>query len=96
MQRPGNRSGRSTRRAYVDGQPPNGTGYVHRGLAAWRDQRDGNKLRIFLNSRYRSICLDAETGTLVESFGEKGIVDLEPEPDLADREEALHRTPRRP
>ena len=63
-------------RAYVDGQPPNGTGYVHRGLAAWRDQRDGNKLRIFLNSRYRLICLDAETGTLVESFGEKGIVDL--------------------
>ena len=63
-------------RAYVDGQPPNGTGYVHRGLAAWRDQRDGNRLRIFLNSRYRLICVDAETGTLVESFGEKGIVDL--------------------
>ena len=63
-------------KAYVDGQPPNGTGYVHRGLAAWRDQRDGNKLRIFLNSRYRLICLDAETGTLVESFGDKGMVDL--------------------
>ena len=63
-------------KAYVDGQPPNGTGYVHRGLAAWRDQRDGNKLRIFLNSRYRLICLDAETGTPVDSFGAKGIVDL--------------------
>ena len=24
-------------KAYVDGQPPNGTGFVHRGLAAWRD-----------------------------------------------------------
>jgi len=63
-------------KAYVDGQPPNGTGYVHRGLAAWRDQRDSNKLRIFLNSRYRLICLDAETGTPIESFGAKGIVDL--------------------
>jgi quinoprotein glucose dehydrogenase len=63
-------------KAYADGQPPNGTGYVHRGLAAWRDQRDGNKLRIFLNSRYRLICLDAATGTLVESFGNKGVVDL--------------------
>jgi quinoprotein glucose dehydrogenase len=63
-------------KAYVDGQPPNGTGYVHRGLAAWRDQRDGNKLRIFLNSRYRLICLDAATGALVESFGTGGIVDL--------------------
>ncbi len=26
-------------RAYADGQPPNGTGFVHRGLAAWRDRR---------------------------------------------------------
>ena len=60
-------------KAYVDGQPPNGTGFVHRGLAAWRD--DG-KLRLFLNSRYRLLCLDAETGELVESFGNKGVVDL--------------------
>ena len=43
-------------KTYADGQPPNGTGYVHRGVAAWRD---GNKLRIFLNTRYRLICLDA-------------------------------------
>jgi quinoprotein glucose dehydrogenase len=60
-------------RAYADGQPPNGTGFVHRGLAAWRDH---GKLRIFLNSRYRLICLDAATGTPVESFGNKGMVDL--------------------
>jgi quinoprotein glucose dehydrogenase len=59
--------------AYADGQPPNGTGFVHRGLAAWRDN---GKLRLFLNSRYRLICLDAETGALVESFGTKGVVDL--------------------
>ncbi|MCC7127135.1 MAG: pyrroloquinoline quinone-dependent dehydrogenase [Acidobacteria bacterium] len=59
-------------KAYEDGQPPNGTGFVHRGLAAWRD---GDKLRIFLNSRYRLICLDASTGLPVDTFGDHGIVD---------------------
>ena len=49
-------------KAYEDGQPPNGTGFVHRGVAAWRDTANGNKLRIFINSRYRLICLDAATG----------------------------------
>ena len=58
---------------YEDGQPPNGTGFVHRGLAAWRD---GSKLRLFLNSRYHLICLDADTGKLVQSFGNKGMIDL--------------------
>ena len=24
-------------KSYVDGQPANGTGYVHRGIAVWRD-----------------------------------------------------------
>lgn len=60
-------------KAYEDGQPPNGTGFVHRGLAAWRDH---GKLRIFLNSRYRLICLDAMTGRPVESFGDHGTVDI--------------------
>lgn len=60
-------------KAYEMGQPPNGTGYVHRGVAAWRD---GGKLRIFMNSRYRLICLDAETGKPVNSFGDNGVVDL--------------------
>ncbi|HEU5452467.1 MAG TPA: pyrroloquinoline quinone-dependent dehydrogenase [Terriglobales bacterium] len=59
--------------AYVDGQPPNGTGYVHRGVAAWRDK---SKLRIFMNSRYRLICLDAATGEPVKTFGDNGVVDL--------------------
>ncbi len=63
-------------KAYEDGQPPNGTGFVHRGVAAWRDRRAGNKLRIFINSRYRLICLDAATGTVVPSFGDGGVVDL--------------------
>lgn len=60
-------------KAYELGQPPNGTGWVHRGVAAWHD---GTKLRIFMNSRYRLICLDAATGTPVESFGDHGFVDL--------------------
>src|SRR4051812_46635455 len=59
--------------AYEAGQPPNGTGFVHRGVAAWRD---GDKLRIFLNTRHRLICLDGRTGELVTSFGAGGAVDL--------------------
>jgi quinoprotein glucose dehydrogenase len=60
-------------KAYEDGQPPNGQGFAHRGVAAWHD---GNNLRIILNSRYRLIQLDAKTGALVTSFGNSGIVDL--------------------
>jgi quinoprotein glucose dehydrogenase len=60
-------------KAYELGQPPNGTGLVHRGVAAWRD---GAKLRIFINSRARLICLDAATGKPVDSFGDHGTVDL--------------------
>jgi quinoprotein glucose dehydrogenase len=60
-------------KAYVAGQPPNGTGFVHRGVAAWRD---GPALRIFMNSRTRLICLDAKTGEPIDGFGDHGIVDL--------------------
>jgi quinoprotein glucose dehydrogenase len=63
-------------KAYEDGQPPNGTGFVHRGVAAWHDSQAGGKLRIFMNSRYRLIALDAATGQPVDSFGDHGIVDL--------------------
>ena len=59
--------------AYADGQPPNGTGFVHRGVAAWRD---GGKLRIFMNSRAKLICLDAATGQPLDTFGTHGVVDL--------------------
>jgi quinoprotein glucose dehydrogenase len=62
-------------KAYVDGQVPNGTGFVHRGVAAWRDSKNG-KLRIFMNSRSHLISLDAETGKPVRDFGDNGIVDL--------------------
>jgi len=63
-------------KAYEDGQPPNGTGFVHRGIAAWRDGAAGNALRIFINSRYHLICLDAATGRPVDSFGTHGSIDL--------------------
>jgi quinoprotein glucose dehydrogenase len=59
--------------AYAAGQPPNGTGLVHRGVAAWRD---GARLRIFMNSRAKLVCLDAATGAPVEAFGAHGVVDL--------------------
>ena len=63
-------------KAYEDGQPPNGTGFVHRGVAAWRDRAAGNKLRIFINSRYRLFALDAATGRPIDSFGTHGAIDL--------------------
>jgi quinoprotein glucose dehydrogenase len=60
-------------RAYAAGQPPNGTGFVHRGVAAWRDR---GQLRIFLNTRDRLICLDARTGEPMTSFGVNGAISL--------------------
>jgi quinoprotein glucose dehydrogenase len=59
--------------AYRFGQPSNGTGFVHRGVATWTD---GGERRIFMNSRWRLIAIDARTGTLVRSFGDTGVVDL--------------------
>jgi glucose dehydrogenase len=60
-------------KAYEEGAPASGQGFIHRGVAAWRD---GDKLRIFMNSRYHLICLDAVTGRPVESFGNRGSVDI--------------------
>ncbi len=62
-------------KAYADGQPPNGMGFVHRGVAVWRDTRTG-ALRVLMNSRYRLIELDAKTGRPVPGFGNGGVVDL--------------------
>jgi len=59
-------------RAYEGGMPALAGGFRHRGVAAWRD---GDKLRIFLASRHKLICLDAETGTPVAAFGTNGVVD---------------------
>ena len=64
-------------KAYADGQPPNGTGFVHRGVAAWRGTGAASgQTRIFMNSRARLIALDAKTGEPITSFGTNGIVDL--------------------
>ena len=60
-------------KAYLAGQPPNGTGFVHRGVATWTD---GHQRRIFMNSRWNLIALDAGTGKPVHDFGDTGVVDL--------------------
>jgi quinoprotein glucose dehydrogenase len=59
--------------AYLAGQPPNGTGFVHRGVATWSD---GKQRRIFINSRWNLIALDASTGKPIREFGDTGRVDL--------------------
>jgi quinoprotein glucose dehydrogenase len=55
------------------GQPSNGTGLVHRGVATWTD---GKERRVFINSRWRLFALDAKTGKPIPSFGANGEVDL--------------------
>ena len=48
-------------------------GFVHRGVAVWTGT--GGR-RVFLNSRWRLIALDAATGKPIASFGSGGEVDL--------------------
>lgn len=55
--------------SYTDGQPTNGMGFTHRGIAAWRD---GKNLRLFLNTRYHLICLDAASGQPLASLDRRG------------------------
>jgi quinoprotein glucose dehydrogenase len=55
------------------GQPSNGTGFVHRGVATWSD---GRSRRVFINSRWRLIALDAATGRPIPGFGTNGEIDL--------------------
>ena len=45
-----------------------------RGLAYWTDGKEARIL--YVTPGYRLIALDAKTGTLVPTFGEKGVVDL--------------------
>ena len=56
------------------GQVPNGTGFVHRGVA-FREGEDGAS-RVFLNSRWRLISVDAVTGEPDPTFGNGGEIDL--------------------
>jgi quinoprotein glucose dehydrogenase len=53
-----------------------GTGFKHRAPALWRDARDGNRLRVLLNTRNQLFNLDAQTGRPVASFGVNGVVSL--------------------
>ncbi len=55
------------------GQPSNGTGLVHRGVATWAAP---NERRIFINARWKLFALDATTGKPIQSFGVNGEVDL--------------------
>ncbi|MBM4193741.1 MAG: pyrroloquinoline quinone-dependent dehydrogenase [Gemmatimonadetes bacterium] len=55
------------------GQPSNGTGLVHRGVATWSSARER---RVFIASRWRLIALDAKDGKPIASFGTNGEVDL--------------------
>ncbi|MEO8621284.1 MAG: pyrroloquinoline quinone-dependent dehydrogenase [bacterium] len=59
--------------AYKSGQPSNGTGFVHRGVATWTN---GKERRVFMNSRWNLIALDAATGKPIRTFGDTGVVDL--------------------
>ncbi|HEX6316695.1 MAG TPA: PQQ-binding-like beta-propeller repeat protein, partial [Gemmatimonadaceae bacterium] len=59
--------------SHTYGQPSNGTGFVHRGVALWTD---GRQRRVFINSRWRLIALDAATGQRVASFGTNGEIDV--------------------
>jgi quinoprotein glucose dehydrogenase len=59
--------------AYKLGQILSSSGWKLRGTAFWRD---GNKLRVFLNSRNRMFSLEAEDGRPVRSFGDAGAMSL--------------------
>ncbi len=47
--------------------------FRHRGVATWTD---GRERRIFINSRWRLIALDARTGAPIPTFGTGGEIDL--------------------
>ena len=59
--------------AYEAGQPPISVGFVHRGIAIWSN---GGQRRVFINSRWRLIALDAKTGEPAREFGDNGEVDI--------------------
>ena len=66
--------------AYKLGQILSASGWKLRGTAFWRD---GDKLRVFLNSRHRMFSLEAGDGRPVRSFGDAGV-------GLADRRPGAH------
>ncbi len=60
-------------RSWEFGNLHRGCRFCHRGVAVWTD---GRERRVFLNTRWRLIALDAATGRPIESFGRGGEVDL--------------------
>ena len=58
-------------KAYELGQVPNGTGFVHRGVAYWYDS-ETKRGRILMNARGQLLELDSATGKLVKEFGDNG------------------------
>jgi glucose dehydrogenase len=66
-----------------------------RGLAYWTDGREERIL--YVTPGYRMIALDAKTGAMISSFGEKGVVDLKQNDDqtmdLTTAPIGLHSTP---
>jgi quinoprotein glucose dehydrogenase len=66
------------------------SGWKLRGTAFWRD---GDRLRLFLNSRHRLFSLDAETGAPVSSFGNGGTVSLTDLPRMSDVRHATQSSP---
>jgi quinoprotein glucose dehydrogenase len=66
------------------------SGWKLRGTAFWRD---GNRLRLFLNSRHRLLSLDAVTGKPVPAFGNNGAVSLTDLPRMSDITHATQSSP---
>ena len=60
-------------RAWEWGNLHRGCRFCHRGIAQWSD---GRERRIFLNTRWRLIALDAASGEPIPSFGNGGEADL--------------------
>jgi quinoprotein glucose dehydrogenase len=58
------------------GQPSNGTGFVHRGVATWVSTGAPKERRVFINARWKLFALDAATGKRITSFGTNGEIDL--------------------
>ena len=69
------------------GQPSNGTGFVHRGVATWSSPTER---RIFINARWKLVAIDASTGRPIAGFGDRGEIDLTAQ--LRRRTNKLHYT----
>lgn len=59
---------------YKNNIKPAQGGYVHRGISYWEDRTD--KRIVFGTPDGRLISINAKDGTLVNSFGENGMIDL--------------------